>query len=134
MNFIFTTTAETKCNFAELAKNTTSGKTQGYMTLFCSYGTMQTISDFGLSVRSGASTCPSDQYGELSLNSSCTINSMGQNYRDIVQSIFNRQCLNKASCTMTIDRVMFNSNCSLELDERLALGVGPATVYMQALC
>jgi hypothetical protein len=127
MNFIFI--AETKCNFGELKKNSTSGNTSGTVTLFCSFGTMQTVSEFGLSLASGASSCPTDQYGVLSVMDSCSIDSMGQNYRSVIENEFNLKCLNKVSCTMNIDRIMFNNNCSSEIDSRVSSS-GLASVYM----
>jgi hypothetical protein len=86
MKFIvYLCVAETKCNFGEFQKNTTTGLIKAPLTLFCSYGTLQTIAEFGLSQRNGGTQCPKDQYSTLAVMDTCSFDSMGQTYRQLLQ-------------------------------------------------
>ena len=66
--FFNSSVAQNSCNYASLTGNLTN------VTLFCPYGTMQSIVQMGLSPSTGGdSSCPKTQYQSLSVDPYCNM-------------------------------------------------------------
>lgn len=100
------------------------------INLFCPYGTLDTITEFGQALTTDTVSCKSETNAFRFTPSTCDYNlaSMGTTVRQNISRIFNSTCAGQVSCMFPLNTTVIPSNCTQGYNaENLVY-------YLQATC
>ena len=82
--------------------------------MFCSYGTLDSITEFGQTLISSNSTCADDGSNIKYAPSSCDINTKGLGYSSekAIDNAFNTKCKGLKNCTFPLTSSLIPNNCT----------------------
>ena len=112
------------CNSAQMVSNQSSS-----ITLFCSFGTLNEITDFGQTLAAHNVTCKGDDQGFKFTPKTCSYYSgLQQSSIARIDQVFKEKCYDKTNCTFPLDSLMITSNCTSGLQPK------DLVYFMQAGC
>jgi hypothetical protein len=98
--------ATSACNSAQMVTTTNPES----INLFCTYGYMSSILEFGQTLVDMNPSCKSDMY--FTPDHCSYTGSMSKESTQRLVYLFNANCLGKTQCTITLDTTLIPNNCT----------------------
>ncbi|TNV86581.1 hypothetical protein FGO68_gene17344 [Halteria grandinella] len=114
--------ASSACNSAQMVTTTNPES----INLFCTFGTLDKVLDFGQTLVASNPVCKSDLY--FTPERCSYTGGMSKVSKERLESVFKSNCMGKMNCSITLDTTMVPNNCTTGYQRKDLI------YFMQAAC